>query len=514
MLAPRLDIRQSQQLVMTPQLQQAIKLLQFNNLEVAAYVEQELERNPLLERADGDDEADSAVSEALEADAAQAGVDGANGAETAHLVEPVAGQADAPLDVEDDNTWTNDSPTDAGTAEAPAQADGGFDTAFDDWGGGGRRDFDDEMPGLEQTVSGATTLREHLESQVNMTFPDPGDRLIASRLVELLDEAGYVAGALDAVAEQLNCPVAQVEAVLERCQQFDPAGLFARDLPECLALQLADRDRLDPAMRTLLDNLDLLGRHDYQTLARRCGVDSEDLADMVAEVRSLDPKPALAFGGESAQPVAPDVLMRPDPASGGWAVELNPHTLPRVLVNNTYYAEVSGNASGDARQYLNEQLQSANWLVKALHQRAQTILKVASELVRQQDAFFRHGVQALKPLILRDIAEAVDLHESTVSRVTANKYILTPRGIYELKYFFTQAVAGADGESHSAESVRHRIRTLIDDEAPDSVLSDDRLVAILKSEGIDVARRTVAKYRESMNIPSSVKRKRQKRLRA
>ena len=315
----------------------------------------------------------------------------------------------------------------------------------------------------------------------------------------------------DTVADALNCDIARVEAVLTRLQQFDPPGLFARDLKECLALQLADRDRLDPAMAAFIDNLDLVAKRDFKALARVCGVDAEDIADMVAELKSLDPKPALAFDGEVAQPVIPDVLMRARPA-GGWHIELNPDTLPRVLVNNQYYAEINTKAASKTdRQYITEQYQSANWLVKSLHQRATTILKVAKEIVRQQDAFFLKGVQHLKPLVLRDIADVIDMHESTVSRVTANKYMASPRGIFELKYFFTSSISRSDGgEAFSAEAIKHRIRAMIDGEPPAQILSDDKIVDILRGDGVDIARRTVAKYREAMGIPSSVQRRRQK----
>ncbi len=311
----------------------------------------------------------------------------------------------------------------------------------------------------------------------------------------------------------LGCEPARVEAVLARLQQFDPAGVFARDLPECLALQLRDRDRLDPAMRTLLDNLPLLATRNLAALMRVCQVDAEDVAEMIAEIKSLDPRPGLAFDPPLAQPVVPDILMRAQP-EGGWIVELNAETLPRVLVNNRYHAQVSRVARNKAeKDYLTDRLQAANWLVKSLHQRATTILKVAAEIVRQQDAFFRRGVQALRPLILRDIAEAIGMHESTVSRVTSNKHMATPRGVYELKYFFTSSIpASSGGEAHSAEAVRHLIRSMIDREPAAATLSDERIVELLQRDGVDIARRTVAKYREAMRIPSSVQRRREKLL--
>jgi len=492
-LTPRLDLRQSQSLVMTPQLQQAIKLLQLSNIELSAFVDAELEQNPLLERDDG--QGTAATSEDIPvADAAQEIGD-------APLVDSLPGQnEEAPLDLDYENTFTN----------------GGLDEGGDgltDWGNrGGRHDFGDE-DGFEDNLTRELSLRDHLQSQLNLDIDQPADRLIARHLIEMLDEAGYLSGDLEQLAQTLGCPLQTVEAVLTRLQRFDPAGLFARSLSECLALQLRDRNRLDPCMQALLQNLDLLARRDLPQLMKICGCDAEDLAEMIAEIRSLNPKPAMAFDHSSAPPVTPDVLMRPAPG-GGWLVELNNDTLPKVLVNTRYYAKItSASRNKDEKSYLTERFQSANWLVKSLHQRATTILKVASEIVRQQDQFFHKGIQHLKPLVLKDIALEISMHESTVSRVTANKFIATPRGIFELKYFFTQAISSNDGgESHSAEAVRHRIKTLIDQEAPTDILSDDKIVEILKADGVDIARRTVAKYREGMHIPSSVQRRRDKML--
>jgi RNA polymerase sigma-54 factor len=356
-------------------------------------------------------------------------------------------------------------------------------------------------------------LHDHLLAQLSLDLADPVDRMIGAHLVDMVDDGGYLRGELADIAERLGCSVDRVEETLHLLQRFDPPGVFARSLPECLALQLRDRNRLDPAMQALLDNLPLLASRNAPALMQICGVDSEDLAEMVAELKALNPRPGFAFDTSAAEPVIPDVLVRPQ--GGGWAIELNSETLPRVLVNNRYYAEVSGAARSKAeRDYLAERYQQANWLVKALHQRATTILKVATEIVRQQEGFFRHGVQHLRPLVLRDIATAIEMHESTVSRVTSNKYMATPRGIFELKYFFTSAIAAASGgEALSAEAVRFRIKGLIEAEA-DGVLSDDRIVEILLKEGIDIARRTVAKYREAMRIPSSVQRRRQRLLQA
>jgi RNA polymerase sigma-54 factor len=500
-IAPRLDLRQSQTLVMTPQLQQAIKLLQLSNLELTAYVEQELQENPLLEQDDGSDAADASTAEEpepaveIEGDLLAA-TDIALG-DDAHAPDDTA------LDVDYDNLWNNDSAADGAMPDFP-------EPAFAEWGTRGGS-FDGAETDLDQVLAGHETLRDHLTRQLGIEIDDPVDRVIGLLLIDQLDEAGYIPPDLDGVAAALDCHTERVEQALAKLQEFDPPGIFARSLGECLALQLRDRNRLDPAMQALLDNLELLARREIGTLLSLCGVDAEDLTDMVAEIRSLDPKPALLFDHSVAQPVTPDILMRPQPG-GGWIIELNNDTLPRVLVNNHYHARVNRAArSKEEKQYINEHFQSANWLVKSLHQRATTILKVATEIVRQQDRFFADGVHHLRPLVLRDIAHVIDMHESTVSRVTSNKYLATPRGIYELKYFFTPAIGSSSGgASHSAESVRHRIKDLIDGEPATRTLSDEKIVELLRAEGIDIARRTVAKYREAMRISSSVRRRREK----
>jgi len=505
-LTQRLDLRQTQALVMTPQLQQAIKLLQLSNLELAEYVDQEMERNPLLEREEAEPGGNAGDPDPAADDIADAPSPETIGSDEFARASGMTDGDAAPLDTDYENVWTGGGPADAdgwaGTS-APART-------------GGSLDFDaDGAPSIDQTLSGELGLRDHLARQISLTFHDLGERLIGLQLVDWLDDSGYLTADLDALAEQMGADRARLDRVVARLQSLEPTGIFARSLAECLALQLAERNRLDPAMQALLDNLALLARRDLSQLMRICGVDAADLADMIEEIRALDPRPARAFDHEPIQAVTPDILMRPQPG-GGWFIELNPDTLPRVLVNQRYYAEVSRAArSKDERDYIADCFATANWLVKSLHQRATTILKVSTEIVRQQDAFFVHGVSRLKPLILRDIAEAIGMHESTVSRVTSNKFIATPRGLFELKYFFTSAIQGADGgAAHSAEAVRFRIRALIDAESAEAVLSDDKIVEILRADGIDIARRTVAKYREGMRIPSSVQRRREKALRA
>jgi RNA polymerase sigma-54 factor len=496
-LAPRLDLRQSQTLVMTPQLQQAIKLLQMSNLELNDFVSQELESNPLLEREDTGDELPFGEKEEPRSLS-----DEDNRSEDLIMVDAMPGEGDSPLDISAEDVWNHDSVADSYSGD-------GLGASFS--GSGGRLDFEDEEGNFEQILANPRNLREHLEEQINVDILEAKARFIAFQLLELLEETGWLTADLTELATRLECPLTEIEAVLARMQRFDPPGVFARSLKECLALQLREKNRLDPAMQLFLENLDLLAKREMAKLIKICGVDAEDISDMLAEIRALDPKPALAFETVTTHGVIPDVIMRAQPG-GIYTVELNADTLPRVLINQRYLALVSASSKGkETRQFLSDRLQSANWLVKALHQRATTILKVASELVIRQHMFFAKGVQYLKPLILRDIAEAISMHESTVSRVTSNKYIATPRGIFELKYFFTQAINASGGEdAHSAESVRHRIKALIDAEKPGDILSDDTIVELLTKEKVEIARRTVAKYREAMGIGSSVQRRREK----
>jgi RNA polymerase sigma-54 factor len=488
-IGPRLDLRHTQTLVMTPQLRQAIKLLQFSNVEVAAFVDEELERNPLLER----DESSELPNRESPAPDQIVGNEAAP-ADVAEAVrsEVIASEAAAPLDTEGAELF------DPGGASDGA------------WTGRARSgSFEDDERTIEDYAVAGRTLREELAQQLRLAFTDRVDLLIGAHLIALLEPSGRLAADPAAVAAALGTETARVEAVRARMMRFEPAGMFARDLKECLAVQLAEQNRLDPAIQALLDNLELLARRDHRRLMAVCGVDAADLADMIAEIRRLDPKPGASADFAPAISVVPDVLLRPAP-DGGWLLELNPETMPRILVNQRFTSRILPNVSRDDKAFLVEKLQTANWLVKSLQQRAQTILKVATEIVQQQDAFFRHGVEFLRPLILRNIADVVEMHESTVSRVTANKYIATPRGTFEIKYFFTTAIAGTAGETHSAEAVRHRIRTMVAAEEAGAVLSDDAIVTILRREGVDIARRTVAKYREALRIPSSVQRKREK----
>jgi len=504
-LTQKLQIRQGQALVMTPQLMQAIKLLQLSNLDLAAFVEGELERNPLLDRAS---EGEAAAEPAPEPEAVPQG--------DAQAADYMGDDLETSRTAIEDRLGTgldNVFPEDSGQAQTRAGADTppSSSPSLSEWSGTSTAPSAQGDYNLEAFISAETTLADHLAEQLALAITDPPRRMIGQYLIDLVDEAGYLTGELEGVAEKLGASVADVEAVLKILQTFEPAGVCARNLNECLALQLKERDRFDPAMRALVENLPLLANRQLAQLKKICGVEDEDLADMIGEIRKLNPKPGLAFGTTMVQPIVPDVFVRSGP-DGGWLVELNSETLPKVLVNQTYYAKISKNARADGeKNYLAECLQTATWLVRALDQRARTILKVSTEIVRQQDAFFAHGVQHLRPLNLKAVADAISMHESTVSRVTANKYMATSRGIFELKYFFTSSIASADGgEAHSAEAVRHRIKQLIDAEDTQDILSDDTIVEKLRESGIDIARRTVAKYREAMRIPSSVQRRRAK----
>ena len=496
-LSLRLDLRQSQSLVMTPQLQQAIKLLQLPNLELAAYVAHELEQNPFLEPAEAAaDDLGADGEDEPETDTRSAELTG--GLEMAFAEAPGGGTGS----VEDG--W------------ADPQGDGlprGFEVgSLAQAGRGAALDFPERGADLEARLSLPKSLRDHLVEQLQLDLPPGPERLIGLHLIDLVDEAGYLREPLAEVAERLGCPVTAVEAVLGRLQQFDPPGVFARSLKECLALQLREANRLDPAMAALLDHLELLVAADFGALARICGVLAEDLPEMIAEIKALYPKPGLAYASEPVAAVVPDIFVQPTPDA--WRVELNGATLPRVLVNHSYYVELARQATDKpARAYLTERLQAANWLVKALDQRARTVLKVAEAVVAHQLPFLNHGVHRLRPLLLRDIAEVTELHESTVSRATADKYLATPRGNFPFRYFFSNALPGVGGgASHAAEAIRQQIKAMIDREDPMHVLSDDQIVEALRRFGVAVARRTVAKYRDSLAIPSSVQRRRAKAL--
>ncbi|MDL2410339.1 RNA polymerase factor sigma-54 [Rhizobium calliandrae] len=467
--------RQRQSLVITPQLIQSIRLLQLAQGELRQFVEQELEKNPFLELASSDGMASNDVVSTSES-----GLD--IGAHDSNVDAPTRADAPEPL-----GEWKSIR----NTANASSE----------------------QRPTFEEFAASTETLHDDVARQIALTAFSSRDRLIAGALANHLEDTGYLQVNLSELAAGLDVREDELERVLATLQLFDPPGIFARTLSECLEIQLRQRDRFDPAMEALVANLELVAQRDFRALKRRCGVDEEDLLDMLHEIRTLDPRPGNQFQSGRPEAIIPDVRVLPS-TGGGWQIELNPDMLPKVLINQTYFAEVSRLTAHDPQDqaFLNECFQNANWLVRSLDQRAKTILKVATEIVRQQDEFLEHGIAHLRPLNLKTVADAIEMHESTVSRVTSNKYMLTPRGVFELKYFFTVAIASSEGgEAHSAEAIRHRIKAMIAAETEDNVLSDDSMVAQLRASGIDIARRTVAKYREVMNIPSSVQRRREMR---
>jgi RNA polymerase sigma-54 factor len=486
-LGPRLDLRQSQSLVMTPQLQQAIKLLALSNLELETYLAEALEGNPLLDTASAD--GDGSAADAIDGPGDEAPV-----SEAASL--------DADLALASDSGAANDLDVDM-TAESFHH-----DSASDNVGLPGGSDS--EGIDFDSFAGEDATLHEHLLAQVGERFGGL-EAMIAEQLVALIDETGYLRADLAEVAQRLGVPLALVENVLAGVQCFDPSGVGGRDLAECIAIQAREADRYDPAMATMIAHLDLVAKGAFPQLKRICGVDDEDLADMIRELRGYDPKPGLKFGGDRSQAVVPDLFIRP--TAKGWAVEINSGTLPRLLVNRRYYTELATGAAAKSKAWLSEQLASANWLVRALDQRQRTIIKVASAIVKQQEGFFLHGVAHMRPLTLRQIAEEIGMHESTVSRVTSNKYLSCPRGLFELKYFFSSGISATEGNGAvSAEAVKSRIKAMIEAEDAKAILSDETIAQRLSAEGHDIARRTVVKYREAMGFGSSVQRRRQKAL--
>lgn len=502
-LTPRLDLRQSQTLTMTPRLQQAIRLLQMSSLELETVVAEELEQNPFLER-EGDSSENISENELPPERSEYEGRE-----EMPSLLDSVDGDKEAELDTNDiptEDSFYEQAETDVYNAETD------FDFSMDVWeGSGARGERESGFQSVDLCAAPHESLHEMLAGQINMSFKLPEDRQVAFALLEKLDENGYLGPGY----EEAGLP-RQLEKILPVLQNFSPPGIFARSLAECLAVQLKEKDRYDPAMAVMLEHLELIGQREYKKLSKLCGVDESDIADMIAEIRRLSPHPAAGFDDLPPAVLVPDVLLRRD-KTGNFIVELNQAVLPRVLINRTYAAEVSAFAKHDkaAKKFMTDRMAAAGWLIKALNQRAETILKVAAEIVERQKDFFKDGEKALKPMVLKDVAEAVGMHESTVSRVTAQKYIASSRGIFELKYFFSQALESVSGgDSYSAQAVKSRIKELIENEKKENILSDEAIVLILKQEGIEIARRTVAKYREAMGLPTSAQRKRDKRLNA
>lgn len=492
-LAPRLDLRQSQSLVMTPQLQQAIKLLALSSMEIEAYIAEEVERNPVLETGLGDAPAETPPDDFQPLASTESGDRGSD--EVLGGNDMAASEA---LDVDfSAETFHHD-----GVSDSVGGADGMLGLS----GGGMATGFDGDGPDFDSFAARDISLREHLMAQAGTSLSGR-DLFLAQQIIEQIEATGYLGADLLAMAHRLGVPMSDMEGALNTVQRFDPTGVGARDLSECLALQAKEADRYDPCMAKLIDNLDLVAKGAFDQLKRMCRVDDEDLRDMLVELRGYDPKPGCRFENEDSVAVTPDIFVT---ARGqGWAIELNSANLPRLLINRTYVAELGQDKA--AKAWLNDCMADANWLIKAMDQRQRTIVKVATEVVKQQEGFFRKGVAHLRPLTLRQVADAIEMHESTVSRVTSNKYLSCERGLFDLKYFFSSGVQSADGDGASAEAVKSHIKTLIDGEGV-KILSDDTLVDLLTAKGFDIARRTVAKYREAMGIGSSVQRRRQKKM--
>ena len=478
-LGLRLEVRQSQGLVLTPQLQQAIRLLQLNNLELQTVLDKELAENPFLVRAEAERRTTPPVEREPELSGRPSLAPGRGG---------------------EDEGW--------GAPAAPVAADRRLRVERR-----GSRPGEAGEVGLEGRLARPPSLAEHLRGQLARQRLSPTVAGLAEQLVHWLAEDGYLREGDRELAAALGASEADVAAARAAILRCEPVGCGARTLEQCLAAQLAERDRLDPAMATLLEHLPLVARADFAALQRLCRVDLDDVKEMIAEIKRLDPRPGLSHAPPEPVEVVPDVIVRRT-GRRSWRVELDPATLPRLLVDRSYYAEISRRCrERREREFLSERYQAANWLVKALDQRARTILRVTRAVFARQLGFLERGPAGLRPLVLRDIAEDTGLHESTVSRATADKYVATPLGTFPLRYFFTTAIAATErGESHSAEAIRQEIRRLIEGEPGDAVLSDDQIVAILRERGVVIARRTVAKYRESLGIASSIQRRRAKAL--
>lgn len=486
-LTPKLEIRQSQSLLMTPQLRQAINLLQMSNLELSEVIEQELGKNPLLEREDDTSRDDEPLPRTIDDDGA-----------AAEQTE----EEFAPDNIDYDSNFDDFGSDSAGYEET------GYDWA--DYNRGKNPHLDEDFDYCEKKLAGTTSVYTLIEQQIDLSFTSPRHKIIARLLSEGLDDAGYFRGNTSDIAKRLRASENEVREVLQKMKSFEPDGLFAENLKECLAIQLRDKNRCDPAMALLLDNLGLLAERRLKDLQKICGVDTEDLNGMIAELKALNPKPLAEYNNDITSYIIPDVFVKRN-AAGDYRIELNNMSLPRLLINRAYYTEII-RRDKSSRRFLKENLSHANFLIKAMHQRADTILRVSEEIVKRQLDFFEKGIDYLKPLNLRDVAYSLEMHESTVSRVTNRKYMHTPRGIFELKFFFSQAAGSYIGnEDTSTLAIKHKIRQLIEAETPDNILSDDNIVSLLANEGVKIARRTVAKYREALKLPTSAERKRQKR---
>lgn len=488
-VTPRIEIKQLQSLLMTPQLRQAISILQLTNLELSGLVAQELENNPLLTT---ENEADSQ---------SQSG-------DTEHNIDEYNAPDTETEQIQDDIDYADAFADDFGSDRV------GYDTplSWDDRRLQKAQVADENFDYIEQSLSAQKSLYQILSEQIDMAFVNTKDKMAAFLLCEHLDAAGYFSGNIPQLARQTKTTEQHLTRILKTLQTFEPSGIFATSLKECLQIQLEEQNRCDVMMQKLLNNLELLASRDLKKLKKICNATDEDLSSMISDIKALNPKPAAAYFQEQNHSIIPDVIVRRN-KYGEYRVELNQDSLPRVLINREYCKILQKTPGQDKQQkkYLKEKLGHAGFLIKALHQRAETILKISEEIVKAQRDFFENGINHLKPLLLKDIAETVEMHESTVSRVTTGKYMETPVGTFELKYFFSAAAGTYNGSNTtSTASIKHRIKKIIDGEGT-KVLSDDAIVEVMAAQSIKIARRTVAKYREEMGIPGSAERKRQKR---
>jgi RNA polymerase sigma-54 factor len=474
MLKPTLQLRMGQQLTMTPQLQQAIRLLQLPTIELQAHIRELLESNVMLEQ---DDDQETTAYESM------------SGAETAP--ETTSHTEESQVEVVDDG-WSDQS---VGPAENP-------------WNNGGSSDDDRQQDIVDAS---GQSLRDHLLWQLELAKLSADDLAVGRAIIDAINDDGYLTEPLDVIGAslkpELDPSVDEVERVLAIVQMLDPAGVGARSVSECLLLQLEQLEPATPGVATaraiVRSHLELLAERELTALRRELKASDEELELAVALVRACNPRPGSIISGASAEYVVPDVFVRRTPK--GWSVEINGATLPRVRLNHAY-ANLVGRSSSHAS--MRTQLQEARWLLKSLEIRNDTLTKVARSIVERQSEFLEHGEEFMRPMILRDIAEAIEMHESTVSRVTSGKYMHTPRGVFELRYFFSSQVEGSDGSGTSSTAIRAKIRKLIREEDTASPLSDSRIAEILSGEGIPVARRTVAKYRETMGLAPSNERRR------
>lgn len=503
-----LQLKLGQSLTMTPQLQQAIRLLQLSTLDLQQEIQQALESNPLLETSEDDDQA-----ETPSADGDQ------NQGNTTDETSPEAAADAASSDWDESESapdWQSENEI-PDTLPDDLPVDTAWDDVYQSAPAPAARNDDESDHDFETRNSPTETLRDHLEWQLNLTPLSERDQAIAHALMDAVDERGYLtspvkdiyAGLVDE-ADEDPLEMDEVEAVLRRLQYFDPPGVFARDLQDCLLIQLnqlpPETPWLAQARLVITHYINLLGNRDYAQLLRRSRLKEEQLRDVLALITGLNPRPGDIIDRTEPDYVIPDVIVRKH--NGRWRVELNPEIAPRIRVNASYASLIRRADSGADNTYLRDQLQEAKWFIKSLQSRNETLLKVATRIVEYQQGFLDYGEEAMKPLILSDIAQLVEMHESTISRVTTQKYMHTPRGIFELKYFFSSHVSTDEGGECSSTAIRAMIKKLIAAETPKKPLSDSKIAAMLGEQGIKVARRTVAKYREAMHIPPSNERKR------